>query len=192
MFPEGVSHAPCGGPMSVKFAKTGTSVALVAVQLSTVAILSAVCLPLGTPRFHPTPAYWAAVAAPGLGEGGQGVKFALGSGTGGEGADNVKTHRFLGGWGEIGGPGLGGRTRPGLFRDRTLSPRGLRRVGAGGKGRTLKHLSDRFNRRFSRKRHRNRRHRSRAGGQLPAVRVTKRSREKNVAQERLSGCRGSG
>ncbi len=30
----------------------------------------------------------------GLGEGGQGVKFALGSGTGGEGADDVKTHLF--------------------------------------------------------------------------------------------------
>lgn len=52
--------------LTEKFAKTGASVALVAVQLSTVAVLSAVCIPLGTPRFHPTPAYWAAVAATGL------------------------------------------------------------------------------------------------------------------------------
>jgi drug/metabolite transporter (DMT)-like permease len=52
--------------LTEKFAKTGASVALVAVQLSTVAVLSAVCIPLGTPRFHPTPAYWAAVAAAGL------------------------------------------------------------------------------------------------------------------------------
>jgi drug/metabolite transporter (DMT)-like permease len=52
--------------LTEKFAKTGASVALVAVQLATVAVLSAVCIPLGTPRLNPTPAWWAAVAATGL------------------------------------------------------------------------------------------------------------------------------
>ena len=32
----------------------------------TVAVLSAVCIPLGAARFHPTPGYWAAVATTGL------------------------------------------------------------------------------------------------------------------------------
>lgn len=49
-----------------RLAKDGASVALVAVQLSTVAVLSALCIPLGAPRFAPTPAWWAAVAATGL------------------------------------------------------------------------------------------------------------------------------
>ncbi|MBL8921923.1 MAG: DMT family transporter [Myxococcaceae bacterium] len=49
-----------------KLARDGASVALVAVQLTTVAVLSALCIPLGAPRFHPTPTYWAAVAATGL------------------------------------------------------------------------------------------------------------------------------
>lgn len=49
-----------------KVAKGGTSIALVAVQLSTVAILSALCIPLGAPRFSPTPAYWGAVVTTGL------------------------------------------------------------------------------------------------------------------------------
>lgn len=52
--------------LTEKFANTGASVALVAVQLSVVAVLSAVCIPLGGPRFAPTPSYWAAVAATGL------------------------------------------------------------------------------------------------------------------------------
>ncbi len=52
--------------LTEQFSKCGASVALVAVQLSTVAALSALCLPLGTPRLQPTPAWWGAVAVTGL------------------------------------------------------------------------------------------------------------------------------
>lgn len=52
--------------LTEKFAKGGSSVALVAVQLTTVAVLSALCIPLGAPRFSPTPAYWGAVVTTGL------------------------------------------------------------------------------------------------------------------------------
>lgn len=52
--------------LTEKFASGGASVGLVAIQLLTVAVLSAVCIPLGTPRFHPTPAWWSAVATTGL------------------------------------------------------------------------------------------------------------------------------
>jgi drug/metabolite transporter (DMT)-like permease len=52
--------------LTEKVARAGASVALVAVQLATVAGLSALAVPLGTPRLEPTPAYWGAVAATGL------------------------------------------------------------------------------------------------------------------------------
>ncbi|MBM4781874.1 MAG: DMT family transporter [Archangiaceae bacterium] len=52
--------------LTEKFAKGGASVGLVAVQLLTVAALSAICIPLGTPRFQPTSAWWGAVATTGL------------------------------------------------------------------------------------------------------------------------------
>lgn len=52
--------------LTEKFAKAGASVGLVAVQLLTVAVLSALCIPLGAPRFSPTPAWWGAVATTGL------------------------------------------------------------------------------------------------------------------------------
>lgn len=52
--------------LTEKFAAHGASVALVTVQLLTVAVLSAACIPLGAPRLSPSPAYWAAVAATGL------------------------------------------------------------------------------------------------------------------------------
>lgn len=52
--------------LTEKLAKGGASVGLVAIQLLTVALLSAACIPLGTPRFHPTPAWWGAVATTGL------------------------------------------------------------------------------------------------------------------------------
>lgn len=52
--------------LTERFAQHGSSVALVAVQLTVVAVLSAVCIPLGTPRLSFTAGWFGAVAATGL------------------------------------------------------------------------------------------------------------------------------
>ncbi len=52
--------------LTERVAAQGASLPLVTVQLATVAVLSVAAIPFGTPRFAPTPAFWAAVAATGL------------------------------------------------------------------------------------------------------------------------------